>query len=332
MPVLSTPDYAPSFPFTIGHIQTLYPTLFRPKPFTTPIHKRLELDDGDFLDIDWHYHQPNHYSSKLAVISHGLEGNSRKKYMLGMAAQLTGHGWDVICLNFRGCSSEMNRLPRLYHSGVTDDLHTILGHGLATGNYRHAALIGFSMGGNQTLKYLGEAPDILPGQVKAAVVFSVPVRLADSGTVLDHWTNRIYMEYFMKGLRDKIRIKAEMFPELYDTRGLAEMKTFTPFDDKYTGPIHGFRGAADYYAKCSSQQFLHSIRTPTLIVQAHDDPFLPASCYPHEEAHINDNIFLEIPRYGGHVGFVGNGNDNSYWLEQRAAAFLNTIQYPCSGR
>ncbi|MFN2354404.1 MAG: YheT family hydrolase [Desulfopila sp.] len=326
MPVLSTPDYTPRFPFTIGHVQTLYPTLFRPTPVTTPIHERIELDDGDFLDIDWHYHRPHHRSSKLAVISHGLEGNSRKKNMLGMAAQFTDHGWDVICLNFRGCSEEMNRLPRLYHSGVTDDLHTILSHGLTTGNYRHAALIGFSMGGNQTLKYLGEAPEMLPPQVKGAVVFSVPIQLADSGTVLDHWTNRIYMEYFMKGLREKIRIKAAMFPELYDTTGLAEMKTFTPFDDKYTGPIHGFSGAADYYAQCSSKQFLHTIRTPTLIVQAQDDPFLPASCYPHEEARQNDNIFLEIPRYGGHVGFIDNGSNNRYWLEYRAAAFLKTIQ------
>ena len=163
------------------------------------------------------------------------------------------------------------------------------------------------------------------------MVFSVPVQLADSGTVLDHWTNRIYMEYFMKGLREKIRIKAAMFPELYDTTGLTEMKTFTPFDDKYTGPIHGFSGAADYYAKCSSKQFLHTIRTPTLIVQAQDDPFLPASCYPHEEARQNDNIFLEIPRYGGHVGFIDNGSNNRYWLEYRAAAFLKTIQHPRPG-
>lgn len=130
------------------------------------------------------------------------------------------------------------------------------------------------------------------------------------------------MEYFMRGLREKIRVKAEMFPDLYDTEGLEKMKTFAPFDDKYTGPIHGFTGAADYYSKCSAKQFLKSITVPTLLVQAQDDPFLPSSCYPRKDAANNSNLFLEIPKYGGHVGFVNEPQQQCYWMEHRAASFL----------
>ncbi|MDJ0622656.1 MAG: alpha/beta fold hydrolase [Desulfocapsaceae bacterium] len=323
MPLLPTPAYAPPLPFRFGHIQTIYPTLFRTAPKAFPVSERLETDDGDFIDVDWHFHKQHSRSKKLVVISHGLEGNSRKKYMLGMATRLNEAGWDVICLNFRGCSGEMNRLPRLYHSGVTDDLHTVLTHGLASGGYRQAALIGFSMGGNQTLKYLGENPAIIPKQVIGCVVFSVPVLLADSGEVMDRWTNRLYMEYFMRGLRRKIKCKARMFPDLYDTSGLDAMITFAPFDDKYTGPIHGFKDARDYYHRCSSQQFLQNIEIPTLLVQAKDDPFLPPSCYPSRDAEKNAHLFLEIPRYGGHVGFVGEPGCRCYWYEERAVKFLH---------
>lgn len=321
MPILPVPDYQPSFPFTMGHVQTLYPTLFRTTPQARPERERLETGDGDFIDIDWHY-SPGGRSDSLVVISHGLEGNSRKKYMLGMAAALVEGGYDVICLNFRGCSEEMNRLPRLYHSGVTDDLHRVLCHGLKTGNYRKAALIGFSMGGNQTLKYLGENPNKVPAQVKKAVAVSVPVRLGDSVEVMNRFVNRIYMVYFMRGLHEKIRYKANQFPDVYDTTGLTSMRTFFPFDDKYTGPIHGFEGAADYYRRCSSKQFLGSIKVDTLLLQAQDDPFLSKSCYPRDEAEDNPHLFLEMPKYGGHVGFVNDRRSRKFWMEERAVQFL----------
>ena len=323
MPLLPTPTYTPALPFRSGHIQTIYPTFFRTASELSPTQERLTTDDGDFVDIDYHFARPNGYSEKLVVISHGLEGNSRKKYMLGMAARLIAAGWDVICLNFRGCSGEMNRLPRLYHSGVTDDLHTVLSHGLAAGGYRQAALIGFSMGGNQTLKYLGEDPALVPHQVIGCVVFSVPVLLADSGEVMNRRINRLYMEYFMRGLHDKIRRKAMMFPKIYDPTGLESMITFAPFDDKYTGPVHGFKDARDYYQRCSSQQFLQAIEVPTLLVQAQDDPFLPPSCFPRRDAEQNPQLFLEVPEYGGHAGFIGESGFHCYWHEERAVRFLD---------
>ena len=323
MPVLPAPDYRPPFPFTSGHLQTIYPTLFRSTPPTEPIRERIDTPDGDFIDIDWHRSHTTHCRG-LAVVSHGLEGHSRKKYPLGMARCLSSAGWDVICLNFRCCSDEPNRLPRFYHSGVTDDLHRVLCHGLARG-YEHAALVGFSMGGNQTLKYLGENPDLVPAEVSAAVVFSVPCRLGDAVLVMDKLSNRPYMHYFMKGLRKKIREKAVRFPDLIDTEGLDQMITFEPFDDKYTAPLHGFKDAADYYQRCSSANFLKSIRIPTLLVQAQDDPFLPLSCYPFKEAEGSDNFYLEIPDFGGHVGFMGSWLEQVYWSEQRALAFIEEM-------
>ncbi len=324
MPILPKPDYRPPFPFFSGHMQTIYPTLCRRTPLTHPVPERINTPDGDFLDIDWHKSSTGPVN-RLAIISHGLEGNARRKNVLGMAHHLTECGWDAICLNFRCCSGEPNLLPRFYHSGVTDDLHTVIQHGLSTKDYQHVGLVGFSMGGNQTLKYLGEAPDLVPEQVRAAVVFSVPCSLAEAVEVMSGWQNRGYMRYFMQGLRKKIRIKAARFPDLIDPAGLEEIKTFEPFDDKYTAPLHGYRDAADYYQRCSSTQFLPMIRIPTLMVQALDDPFLPACCFPVDTAENSSSLYLEIPEFGGHVGFMGDWFDSCYWSEKRAAEFLNHL-------
>ncbi|GAU09220.1 YheT family hydrolase [Desulfoplanes formicivorans] len=324
MPLLPTPAYKPVWPLTNGHVHTVYPTLFRPTPQTWPLRKRIATPDGDFLDIDVHRgsRQP---ADTVVIISHGLEGNARKKYPLGMARAMNRMGYDAVCLNFRGCSGEPNRLLRMYHSGVTDDLHTVIMHALTEGTYQHVLLVGFSMGGNQTLKYLGEEPDMVPQEVRGAVVFSVPCDLKGSARVMDRPINRIYMEYFMKGLRQKVRTKAAMFPGMIDTKGLDSIRTFSVFDDRYTAPIHGFRNALDYYTKASCKPFLPTIRIPCLLVQARDDPFMSPSCYPVACATNNPNLYLEIPPYGGHVGFHLPGRDNVYWMEKRACAFMQQL-------
>jgi hypothetical protein len=324
MPLLPIPDYRPVWPLTNGHVHTVFPTLFRPTPVNAPLRERINTPDGDFIDIDRH-RAPGNNSHTVVVISHGLEGNARKKYPLGMAREMNRIGYDAVCLNFRGCSGEPNRLLRLYHSGVTDDLHTVISHMLDQGGYDHVLLVGFSMGGNQTLKYLGEDPGMVPDEVKGAVVFSVPCDLAGSCSMMERPTNRLYMEYFMRGLRQKVRTKAAMFPDMVDTTGLDAIRTFSVFDDRYTAPFHGFESAEDYYHKASCDQFLQNIRIPTLIVQAKDDPFLSSSCFPVAKAETNPDLFVEIPRYGGHVGFHLPGKDNVYWLEKRAGTFFREV-------
>lgn len=322
MPVLPIPDYRPPFPFASGHLATLYPPLFRLTPLTAPEPERVELADGDFLDMDWHRSRTGE-TNRLVVVSHGLEGNARRKYVLGMAAMANTLGWDAACWTQRGCGDEPNRLARCYHSGETGDLHEIILHCLSTGRYGKIVLIGFSMGGNQILKYLGEAPDRVPEQVVGGVAFSTPCDLDSSERVIS--AHRIYFEYFMRGLREKMREKSERFPELVDASKLKGIRTLREFDNRFTAPIGGFANAADYYAKASSLQFLRAIRVPTLMVNAQNDPFLTPSCFPEADAMSNPNLFLETPLHGGHVGFVTKDRDNVYWSERRAAAFLKTV-------
>lgn len=322
MPVLPTPRYAPPLVFREGNIATLYPPLFRPTPaLPKPATERIETPDGDFLDVDRHASRIGS-QGKLAVISHGLEGHARKKYIRGMARMVTDLGYDAVCWSQRGCGREPNRLPRSYHSGETNDLHSVITHCLENGDYEEVVLIGFSMGGNQILKYLGEDPDHVPAQVHRAATFSVPCDLSATERVISLPSRRIYFEYFMKGLREKVRTKSALFPDQVDAKLLEGIRTLRQFDDRFTAPANGFTNGEDYYAKSSSKQFLDAIRVPTLLVQAHNDPFLPRECYPLLEAERNNHLKLEIPRYGGHVGFIQHGPDNEYWSETRVKRFL----------
>ncbi|MEF2232098.1 MAG: alpha/beta fold hydrolase [Pseudodesulfovibrio sp.] len=322
MPLLPVPDYLPPLPLRRPHLSTLYPTLLRPAPPCGPVRReRVNTPDGDFLTVDRH---PSRIgaSRKLAVISHGLEGDARRKYVLGMARMATGLGFDAACWNQRGCGGEPNLLPRSYHSGETGDLHAVIIHCLKHGGYDRVALIGFSMGGNQILKYLGEDPDRVPGEVAAAATFSVPVDLGGSERMLARPSRRVYVEYFMRGLRAKVREKEALFPERVGRGLLRGVFTLRDFDNRYTAPYHGFADAADYYARASSLPVLGAIRVPALLVNALNDPFLTPSCFPKDAALANPNLFLETPRYGGHVGFAAPGPENVYWSERRAAAFL----------
>lgn len=315
MPVLPTSTYrAPSW-LLGGHAQTVHPVLFRKVPVTETKPERLELDDGDFLDLEW-LGQSNH---KLAILCHGLEGSSRANYMRGMATALHQRGWDILKWNFRGCSGEPNRLAACYHSGKTDDLETVIRHALATRKLEKIDLVGFSMGGNLVLKYLGERGAQLHPKIHRAVAFSTPCDLACCSAELSKWQNKIYMERFLKTLRAKVKTKHTTFPQHFDLDGLAAVRDFHAFDNRFTAPLHGFKSAADYWTHSSCKPFLKSIRTPSLLVNAANDPFLGADCYPFEQAEQNPHFFLEVPTQGGHVGF---GPGTEYWSEKRAAEFL----------
>lgn len=311
--------YTPPPGFRNAHAQTIYPTLFRRVPLVTKVRERIETPDDDFLDLDWARHPPNRH---LAVITHGLEGHSRGRYCQGMAAALKRAGYDVLAWNFRGCSGEPNRQLQSYHSGATGELKIVLDHVFATTGYRTIRLVGFSLGGNLVLKYLGDQGTNLDRRIRRAVAISVPCDLARSAKRLEHRQNRIYMRRFMRSLRVKVREKAKRYPNDLDLSGLDKMRTFAEFDDRYTAPIHGFKGAHDYWARCRCLNGLDRITIPTLLINALDDPFLTPECYPHEAAAANPCFNLETPEHGGHLGFVGFNRCGEYWSEQRTVAFL----------
>lgn len=312
--------YTPPLWARSGHVQTVWASLGRRVPTVPYVRERIATDDGDFLDLDWATVEAAERKTDriLAVISHGLEGNTHRTYVQGMAHALRDSGHDVLAWNFRGCSAEPNRLRRSYHSGATDDLRRVMQHAEVEG-YARFALVGFSLGGNLTLKFLAEEDEHAQARIQAAAAISVPVDLAAGAAHLARWSNRGYMAYFMRKLRSKVREKATRFPDI-STDGLDAMRTFQAFDDAYTAPVHGFRDAQDYWARCAAKPHLHRIAVPTLILNAADDPFLPKACYPHAEAAANPNLTLEVPAYGGHVGFVTERGP--YWSERRVAAFF----------
>jgi predicted alpha/beta-fold hydrolase len=245
--------------------------------------------------------------------------------MLGMAKALNNNGWDAVALNFRGCSG-CNRKLRFYHSGETGDLHTVISHIVARDNYAELVLIGFSLGGNVVLKYLGEQGAKVHRLILGAVAFSVPCDLKSSAIRIAEFGNRIYLIRFLRMLRQKIRTKMQIMPESINDHGYERIKTFKDFDDHYTARIYGFENAEDYWKKASSKPFLPKISVPTLLINAADDPFLADPCYPLDEAANNANLSLEIPKSGGHVGFVTFNQHGVYWSESRALAFINSSE------
>jgi predicted alpha/beta-fold hydrolase len=296
-------------------VQTILAAFLR-RRFTPPFQReRLELPDGDFLDLDWARQE----RPQLAILSHGLEGCSTNGYIRGMAASLGEAGWDALAWNYRSCGAEANRLLRFYHSGETADLALVVAH--AAAQYEQIALVGFSLGGNLTLKYLGEAPP--HPAVIAGVAISAPVDLASSAQQLDERLgNRIYLRRFLRTLAAKVEAKAVHFPEQLDATGARMLRSFRQFDDRYTAPLHGFRDAADYWAQSSARQHLSAIRVPALLLNARDDPFLAPECFPSREAEASAHFFLEAPASGGHVGFLDFAHGLQPWSERRTVHFL----------
>ena len=299
-------------------METILPALFRRVRFTTMERERIDTPDGDFLDLDW----ARQNSNKLIIISHGLEGNSGKPYVRGMARAFYSVGYDILAWNYRGCSGEVNRKLRFYHSGATDDLAWVISQ--VAHHYEAVYLIGFSLGGNLTLKYLGEGND-LPTALKGAVAISVPLDLHSSCQQISQPGNRVYANRFLRNLKKKVRQKARLMPEL-PTNGLEKIANLIDFDNRYTAPIHGFNDAIDYYTQCSAIHYLNNITIPTLILNAQNDPFLSDKCYPVDMLADHRHVRLEAPDFGGHVGFSQFNNNGLFWSEQRAVDFINDIK------
>lgn len=298
-----------------GHLETVYPTLFR-KVTLSPSHQDfVETQDGDVLEVDWHLRG----HTKLLVISHGLEGNSSRPYVLGMAKEALSKGFDVLAWNYRGCGAQLNRKAIFYHSGATYDLDTIVRY--ASPGYSEIALLGFSLGGNLTLKYLGEKRDRDP-KIKRAVAISVPLDLGGACDQISNAAFGIYTRRFLKSLQLKIERKSSLFPEEFSMEKFASIRSLRDFDNTFTGPLHGFQDAEEYYQINSALQFLPSIEVPSLVLNAQNDPFLSLSCYPIQLAQQLDQVHFEFPIHGGHVGFMRSDSRQPFYSETRAIEFI----------
>lgn len=300
-----------------GHLETILPGLFRKVDGVHYTRERIDTPDDDFLDLDW----IKNNTTKLVIISHGLEGSSDRPYMKGMAKVFANNDYDVLAWNFRGCGGQVNKQVRFYHSGATQDLDTVVKHAINLG-YETIHLIGFSLGGNLTLKYIGESKDRLPKEVVNAVTFSVPLNLSGSSMEISKVNNILYSIRFLRNLKKKIKEKAALMPGQLNLAPLSKIKTLVDFDDHYTAPLHGYQHALDYYEQCSAVHFLKDIKIPTLIVNALNDSFLSPDCYPTDKLKNHPNVHLETPARGGHCGFPGQDEKGYYWSERRALAFL----------
>lgn len=319
MPLIGKTEYSnPKWLFN-GHLQTIVPGLFRcfnTLPFE---RERINTPDGDFLDLDWLKKD----SRKLVIISHGLEGNSRRPYMVGMASHFFEGGFDVLNWNFRSCGEQLNLKPIFYHSGSTYDLETVIKH--AEKEYDEIFLIGFSIGGNLTLKYLGEERKLNP-KIKKGVAISTPLHLESSCIKISSMQNIIYSKRFLRTLKEKIIKKSRQFPEEVSISYLSKITSQMDFDEYYTGPIHGFTGAKDYYDINSSLYYLTGIEVPSLIINALNDPFLTEKCFPIELGRHLNSVWMEFPRFGGHVGFSPRDKKENYWSDKRAFEFITRDQ------
>jgi predicted alpha/beta-fold hydrolase len=304
------------------HAQTVWASVFR-MPIRLPLtHQRLDLPDGDFIDLD--VLDGLTPASPVVVVCHGLEGSSKAGYVRGLLRDLRAHGVGAVAINFRGCSGEPNRLPRFYHSGDTGDLAYVVDRLRAQKPGRALGLAGFSLGGNVVAKYLGERGDTVPPEVRAAAVVSVPFDLAMCARNLDgaDFMARVYRERFLRRLRAKVAHKARMHATMPLDKARAA-RTFRAWDHDVTAPLHGFTSAEDYWTRSSAGPLLPLVKRPLLILAAEDDPFVPPEALPREAAAQNPLLQLEISREGGHVAFVhGPPWSTRRHAERRAAEFL----------
>jgi hypothetical protein len=298
-----------------GHLQSIYPSL-RPPPRVQFERERWRTPDGDFVDVDF---AGDPGAGRLLVLFHGLEGGSDSHYARALAHAGEHRGWRVAIPHFRGCSGEPNERPRAYHSGDSEEVDWILG------NFKiplYAA--GVSLGGNALLKWLGERGEAAAAVVRRAAAVSAPLDLAASGRALDRGFNRLlYTRHFLATLKPKSLAKLERFPGLYDAARLRGALTFYEFDNLVTAPLHGFRDTDDYWSRASSGQYLERIRVPTLVLNARNDPFLPAHALEAAAQRPAPALLLEFPADGGHAGFLSGPFPGRHaWLPQRLFEFF----------
>ena len=300
-----------------GHYHTIVPHLLR-NHRADYRRERIATPDGDFLDLDW-LDRPG--SRQLVILSHGLEGDSSKVYVVSAALFFRQRGYEVLAWNCRSCSGEMNRTRKLYSHGQSEDLGVVVDHAVASGRYDRIALVGYSMGGNLTLKYLGTSGADVPEPVRCGVAFSAPCFIQHSVDSLERPDNWIYKRKFRQALTTKITAKEAQFPGIVDLQQLAGVRVWRDFDRAFSMVIGGYDRLEDYYAYLSSGHYVADTRVPVLIVNALNDPIVPPACTPRGLGRTHPLITVEEPRGGGHVGFALRGQQHNR-MDERALAFI----------
>jgi len=311
-------SYQPPWWYRGRHLQTIWGPLFRRLRRPPLRRERWPTPDGDFLDLDW-----LEGDSPLVVILHGLEGSSGSHYARGLLLEAAAVGWRAVVFHFRSCSGELNRGPRLYHAGETSDLDWVIGKLIEREPTTPLGLVGVSLGGNVALKWLGERGEGAPAQVRAAATISTPFDLTACALSLDRGLNRpLYTARFLRSMRAKVRAKRRLYDGLVNVPAALRARTFAVYDRLATAPINGFADERDYWARASSGPYLARIRRPCLLINAANDPFVPAVTLP--TAVVAGSPWLEaafLPE-GGHVGFLEGPWGRRSWAERRALAFL----------
>ncbi len=316
MPLIVPSSYNPPTLLNNCHLQVLMAYSFRIQPDPNYKRERIFTPDHDFLDLDW----INAGSSKLVIISHGITGSSMAPYVQGMAHVFSGHGFSVLSWNNRGRSGESNLKPYFYHCGVTHDLQTVISHAIKRG-FKQIVLVGFSMGGSITLKYLGEKNADIEPQIQGAITFSVPCDIASCAKIVDHKNNRFYFRVMMRTLEKMLKDKDEIMPGIMHQKLKDGAKSFKEFDEHHTAPMFGFANAEAYWQEASCKPYLADIKIKSLLVNATDDPLLSDLCYPCDIAENSEYFYFENPKHGSHVSFVSFEKEDEYWSESRALEF-----------
>jgi len=310
--------FRPAWWLSNRHLQTIWPVFCRARIRLKTRRERLELPDGDFLDVDWVGRE-----GPIVIVLHGLQGSAQSNYARGLLKQIEARGWRGVLMHFRGCSGEANRLPRSYHSGETTDIDWFARELRRREPETPLAGVAYSLGGNVLLKWLGESGTDNP--LQAAVAVSIPFELGTAADCMESGFSRVYQWYLVRKLRKAVRAKMAngSFELPLSSADLDRLRSFREFDDAVTAPMHGFRSADDYYERCSSRQFVDRIETPTLVLHAADDPLMRSEIIPRPEER-SERVVFEISPNGGHVGFVSGAWPWSarYWLEDRIPAFL----------
>lgn len=299
------------------HAQTLWARLVRRAPKISFWRERLELPDGDFIDLDW----SESGNGPIVIVLHGLEGSSDSPYARGIMRAIEQRGWRGVVMHFRGCSGEPNRLARSYHSGDTGDLSYFVNTLRRREPRTPLATIGFSLGGNVLLKWLGKAGGAAP--LRAAVAVSVPYVLRNAADRLNHGFSRLYQWQLLRSLRNSVAEKRNRIKLPLKIRDLSTLSSFRDFDEHVTAPLHGFDSADHYYTVSSSRQYLRGITVPTLLLHARDDPFMSEKAIPGQNE-LSESATLEVSVHGGHVGFVAGAYPwhARYWLDERIPTYL----------